>query len=97
MLFFSFFKSLIGQEVIVELKNDVQVRGVLTSVDQFLNLKLREARAVDETAHPHLLSIRTCFVRGSVVRYVVLPPDAVDTKLLHDASRIESREQKKGK
>lgn len=95
MLFFSFFKSLIGQEVVVELKNDIQLRGVLTSVDQFLNLKLRDAHAVDELKHPQLLSVRTCFVRGSVVRYVVLPPSAVDTGLLQDASRIEAREQKK--
>ena len=29
-----------GKEVIVELKNDLSITGVLDSVDQFLNIKL---------------------------------------------------------
>ena len=40
MLFFSFFKTLVDQEVTVELKNDIEIKGTLKSVDQFLNLKL---------------------------------------------------------
>jgi U6 snRNA-associated Sm-like protein LSm2 len=40
MLFYSFFKTLIGQEVSVQLKNNVTMTGKLVSVDQFLNLKL---------------------------------------------------------
>uniref|UniRef100_A0A9I9E5S7 Uncharacterized protein n=1 Tax=Cucumis melo TaxID=3656 RepID=A0A9I9E5S7_CUCME len=38
-----------------------------------------------------LLSVRNCFIRGSVVRYVQLPPDGVDIELLHDATRREAR------
>ena len=37
------------------------------------------------------LSVRNCFIRGSVVRYVQLPPDGVDIELLHDATRREAR------
>lgn len=40
MLFYSFFKSLVGKDVIVELKNDLSICGTLHSVDQFLNIKL---------------------------------------------------------
>ncbi len=32
--FFSFFKTLVGKEVIVELKNDLAIKGTLHSVDQ---------------------------------------------------------------
>lgn len=37
------------------------------------------------------LSVRNCFIRGSVVRYVQLPPDGVDNDILHDATRREAR------
>ncbi|KAM7253729.1 hypothetical protein ACFE04_031411 [Oxalis oulophora] len=36
-------------------------------------------------------SVRNCFIRGSVVRYVQLPPEGVDIELLHDATRREAR------
>ena len=70
MLFYSYFKTLVGKEVTVELKNDLAITGVLHSVDQYLNIKLTSTRVVDEAKHPHMLSVRNCFVRGSVVRYV---------------------------
>jgi hypothetical protein len=34
-------------------------------------------------------SVKNCFIRGSVVRYVQLPADEVDTQLLQDATRKE--------
>ena len=43
------------------------------------------------------LSVRSLFIRGGVVRYVQLPPEAVDTDLLQDASRKEAVEAAKGK
>ncbi|KAH5236845.1 U6 snRNA-associated Sm-like protein LSm2, partial [Parastagonospora nodorum] len=54
MLFFSFFKTLVEHEITVELKNEVQIRGTLKSVDQYLNIKLDNAEAVDEMRWPHL-------------------------------------------
>ncbi|XP_071721217.1 sm-like protein LSM2 [Rutidosis leptorrhynchoides] len=91
MLFFSYFKDLVGREVTVELKNDLAIRGTLHSVDQYLNIKLENTRVVDQDKFPHMLSVRNCFIRGSVVRYVQLPPDGVDIELLHDATRREAR------
>ncbi|KAG0727323.1 U6 snRNA-associated Sm-like protein LSm2 [Chionoecetes opilio] len=40
-----------------------------------------------------ILSVKNCFIRGSVVRYVQLPVDEVDTQLLQDAARREAQQQ----
>lgn len=54
-LFFSFFKTLVGKEVAVELKNDIAITGTLVSVDQYLNVKLTDVRVVDPTRYPQLV------------------------------------------
>ncbi|KAJ8326016.1 hypothetical protein BDV3_003863 [Batrachochytrium dendrobatidis] len=93
MLFYSFFKTLVGQEVIIELKNDLAIVGKLVSVDQFLNFKLDNIRVEDEERFPHMMSVKNCFIRGSVVRYVRIPASKVDTALLQDAARKEAEQQ----
>ena len=90
-LFYSYFKTLVGKNVTVELKNDLAISGTLVSVDQYLNIKLENTAVVDEERYPHMKSVRNCFIRGSVVRYVQLPADAVDVDILHDATRREAR------
>eukprot|EP01128_Nolandella_sp_AFSM9_P004903 TRINITY_DN2302_c0_g1_i1.p2 TRINITY_DN2302_c0_g1~~TRINITY_DN2302_c0_g1_i1.p2 ORF type:complete len:122 (-),score=30.19 TRINITY_DN2302_c0_g1_i1:234-599(-) len=94
MLFYSFFKALIGHRIVVELKNDVAIEGALMSVDQFLNLQLRDIKVQDEDKYPHLISVRNCFVRGSVIRYVQLPKEHVDVDLLQDSARLEAKQLK---
>lgn len=93
-LFYSFFKSLVGKEVIVELKNDLCICGTLDSVDQYLNVKLNDISVPDPDKYPHMLSVRNCFIRGSVIRYVQLPAEEVDTVLLQDATRKEAAQGK---
>ena len=78
MLFYSMFKTLVGKEIAVELKNDVALTGTLHSIDQYLNIKLLDARVVDAARHPQLVAVSSVFVRGSVVRYVQLPAADVD-------------------
>jgi U6 snRNA-associated Sm-like protein LSm2 len=56
MLFYSFFKTLVGQKVSVQLKNNVVITGTLVSVDQFLNLKLDEI-SVDHEKCPQLVNL----------------------------------------
>ena len=82
MLFYSFFKSLVGKDVVVELKNDLSICGTLHSVDQviqinllkliqsfqYLNIKLTDISVTDPDKYPHMLSVKNCFIRGSVVR-----------------------------
>lgn len=80
-----------GQEVRVELKNELAISGTLASVDQFLNLKLHHVSVAEPARHPHLASVQHVFIRGSVVRYIVLPASRVDVQLLHDSTRIEAR------
>jgi U6 snRNA-associated Sm-like protein LSm2 len=87
-LFYSFFKTLVGQPVTVELKNDLRISGNLVSVDQFLNIKLDDI----SSESMQLAAIKNCFIRGSVVRYVTLPATGVDTGLLQDAARMEAQQ-----
>ena len=54
MLFYSFFKTLIGKEVVVELKNDITIKGILISVDQLLNIKLNNL-TVDVNVYPQFV------------------------------------------
>ena len=56
-IFYSFFKTLVGQRVTVELKNDMEIEGRLESVDQFLNVKLSEINVIDEEKYPHLVRL----------------------------------------
>eukprot|EP01139_Manchomonas_bermudensis_P014536 Amastigsp_a508587_127.p3 type:complete len:112 gc:universal Amastigsp_a508587_127:432-97(-) len=93
MLFYSFFKSLAGSEVIVELKSGLAIRGTLHSVDQYLNVKINDVSVVDEVRYPHLISVQNMFIRGSVIRYLQLPRDKVDTELLQDATRKDMAPQ----
>ncbi|QRV79636.1 Sm-like protein LSM2 [Ceratobasidium sp. AG-Ba] len=95
MLIFSVFKTLTDQEVTVELKNDLSITGVLKSVDQFLNVRLDAIKVHDEARHPHMMAVKNCFIRGSVIRYVQLPASGVDTQLLEDATRKEAANQAK--
>lgn len=92
MLFFSFFKTLESKTVTIELKNDLKIKGVLHSVDQYLNCKLQEVEVLNGERHPHLMSVNSVFIRGSVVRYVHMNPTDVDVALLQDATRREYRE-----
>jgi small nuclear ribonucleoprotein (snRNP)-like protein len=104
---------LIGQTLIIELKNDLTIEGTLYSVDQFLNLKLKDIKVRDEEKYPHMvssfiqntylyspltfkLSVKNCFIRGSVIRYVHIPKEHVDVDLLQDATRAESKQSKEG-
>lgn len=56
-LFYSFFKKLVGKEVAVELKNDVELTGKLHSVDQYLNVKLEDVQVVKKECYPQLVSL----------------------------------------
>lgn len=74
----------------VELKNDVVMTGILHSVDQYLNVKLINVQVVEPQKFPQLIALSNCFIRGSVVRYIQIPPEQVDVQLLQDAARQEN-------
>ena len=89
MLFFEFFQTQVGKQVVVELKNDVKIQGELEAVDQFLNIKIKKVRVLDEKDYPHLAALTNAFIRGSVVRYIHLSPSNVNTEDLQDKCRRE--------
>lgn len=68
MLFFSFFKTLVGEEVMVELKNGISIKGHLISVDQYLNIKLNDISVDNTSGFPQLASLKNVFIRGSTIR-----------------------------
>ncbi|KAH0473993.1 MAG: uncharacterized protein KVP18_005133 [Porospora cf. gigantea A] len=66
MLFYTFFQQLADKKtpVTVELKNDLQISGVLQAVDQFLNIKLNDITTSDPEEYPHVLSVKNMFIRA---------------------------------
>lgn len=75
----------------------MSIQGTLNSVDQFLNMKLSDIDVIDKEKFPHMIGMQNCFIRGSVIRYTHIPPEAVDVELLQDASRREMEMQKQSK
>lgn len=63
-LFHTFFQTLVGKVVVVELKNDLAVRGTIHSVDQYMNFKLDGAEVVEKERFPQLVSGRGSSVGG---------------------------------
>mmetsp|Transcript_63518 Transcript_63518/g.73867 ORF Transcript_63518/g.73867 Transcript_63518/m.73867 type:complete len:102 (-) Transcript_63518:134-439(-) len=96
MLFYSVFKQLAGKDLTlkVELKNNIEISGILDSVDANLNLQLSSISVADPEKYPQLLSLKNCFIRGSSIRYIHLPKNEVDTELIQDACKRELEQSK---
>ena len=62
-------------------------------MDQYLNVKLENVQVVDQKRFPQLVAVNNCFIRGSVIRYIQIPRNEVDTELLQDAALKEAEEQ----
>ena len=75
----SFFKTLVDHEVTVELKNDIQIRGTLKSVDQFLNIKLENIEVVEELKYPHLVRSNQRLLRQTLPPSSAFPASIVAT------------------
>eukprot|EP00485_Elphidium_margaritaceum_P007383 CAMPEP_0202688198 /NCGR_PEP_ID=MMETSP1385-20130828/3726_1 /ASSEMBLY_ACC=CAM_ASM_000861 /TAXON_ID=933848 /ORGANISM="Elphidium margaritaceum" /LENGTH=91 /DNA_ID=CAMNT_0049343107 /DNA_START=66 /DNA_END=341 /DNA_ORIENTATION=+ len=85
-----------NKTVTVELKNNLLLRGELVAVDQYLNIKLNDVEVVEKDKYPQLLSVKRCFIRGSVVRYVMMAKSDIDTELLQDSCRRENKKEETG-
>ena len=44
-----------------------------------------------------MISVKSCFIRGSVVRYVQLPPGELDPDVLQDSTRTEVAKEQASK
>lgn len=49
------FSKVIGNEITVELKNDLCIKGILQGVDQYLNLTLTNTTTLDADKYPHMV------------------------------------------
>ncbi|GCA64427.1 U6 snRNA-associated Sm-like protein LSm2 [Kipferlia bialata] len=63
MLFPAFFRTLIGSEVVVELKSGVKLQGTLQACDDYLNLRMTDVSSAGRDAQPYLQGLQSCFVR----------------------------------
>lgn len=65
--------SLVGVRLVVELKNDIEITGVLEESDENMNMTIQNAIQILPNGTVRELEI--VFVNGSHVRYVHIPPE----------------------
>lgn len=65
-------RALVGTAVVVELKSDAEVRGVLVGADDAMNLTLADAET--EAPRADALRLEVAQVAGSSIRYVHIDP-----------------------
>lgn len=63
-----------GHEVIVELKNDSMVRGILDEGDWGLNIVLRNASIACLNERQETMHVEQLMLAGKSIRFVHLPP-----------------------
>jgi U6 snRNA-associated Sm-like protein LSm2 len=89
-VFHRMFKQLIGNPVIIELKNQAIIKGILESSDNFLNMKLIDLELLNGESFPQLPRISSAFIRGSSIRYVHLPPQEINLEEIRAVSRAQA-------
>lgn len=87
MLFYEFFKSNLGTQVLVLLKTDLYISGTLASVDPYLNIKLCDIRIL--SGHPGLSKVSVCSIRGSSIKYMVSEKNEWQQENLNSATRLK--------
>lgn len=89
MPIFSVFKSIIGKEISIDLKQGITLNGTLLDVDTFLNLKLQLAKfhGSGEMETFPLNSTSRLFVRGSAIKFVWTAEENLSIPSLEDATR----------
>lgn len=70
-------QSLQGLHVVVELKNDTEISGIIENSDDVMNITFTDARQVSKAGVVLLMDV--AFVSGSKIRYVHIPP-SIDIK-----------------
>ncbi|KAL7420855.1 Sm snRNP core protein Smd1 [Cryptotrichosporon argae] len=91
-----FLMKLNNETVQVELKNGTVVHGTITSVDPSMNTHLKSVKLTlrSQPAAQPPLSLDSIAIRGSTIRYFVLPDSLpLDTLLVDDAPRAKKRKE----
>lgn len=91
---FEIVMSLVGQRLCVELKNDDEISGIVssstTSMDIFLE-DVREVRGVDGSS----AQLSSMIIRGNTIRYVHLPPKIDVVKQLIAVEQVEQNSKRR--
>ncbi|WVZ95034.1 hypothetical protein U9M48_040841 [Paspalum notatum var. saurae] len=70
VLSFSDLEELLGEEVTVELKNDMTIHGTVHSVDQYLNIKLEDTCVVDQDEYPCMVRLLTVLKEDEGISWI---------------------------
>lgn len=87
MVFLQLFKTLQGKIVTVEMMNNVVIKGKLVTADNFFNFRLDDIEVLYNCGNIELNALTSVYLRGSLVRYMILSKEDVDLELLRDATR----------
>ncbi|KAJ5525486.1 small nuclear ribonucleoprotein Sm D1 [Penicillium longicatenatum] len=82
-----------NETVTVELKNGTILHGTITAVSPQMNTSLRTVKMTPKGRDP--LSLDTINIRGSTIRYYILPDSLpLDTLLVDDAPKPKNKARK---
>jgi len=83
-----------NETVTIELKNGTIVHGTIASVTPQMNTALRTVKMTIKGKEP--MSLETINIRGSTIRYFILPDSLpLDTLLMDDATKPKKNQVKK--
>jgi small nuclear ribonucleoprotein D1 len=91
-----------NESVTIELKNGTIVSGTITSVSPQMNTALRAVKMTTKnrtnpTAPSESISLDTINIRGSTIRYYILPDSLpLDTLLIDDQPKPKNKARKEG-
>jgi U6 snRNA-associated Sm-like protein LSm2 len=94
-MFYAILKSICqnNSKVTVELKNDMEIKGNLVSVDTNLNLVISKPN-FDEAENIHQLkNTYNIFIRGNVIRYIHFDKKEMNTELIEEACKKLNNEE----
>ena len=66
--------------LLVELKSGTTYNGRLSSCDTYMNINLRDVVCTSKDGE-HFTKLNECYIRGSSIKYLRLPEEAVDRVL----------------
>ncbi|CZS91035.1 related to small nuclear ribonucleoprotein Sm D1 [Rhynchosporium agropyri] len=82
-----------NETVTIELKNGTIIHGTITSVSPQMNTALRTVKMTQRGRDP--ISLDTINLRGSTIRYYILPDSLpLDTLLVDDAPKPKNKARK---
>ena len=79
--------------MLVELKNGDTYNGRLINCDTWMNLNLREVVCTSKNGDK-FWKMPECYIRGSSIKYLRLPDDAIDKVSENDEKRYAGNKRK---